>query len=539
MKWPKTALLSYGDHNNAYPLVFLPFSGKILFNGTQFVTYQTSLSASISFSDDGEEWSTPIPISAFSGLSLQSMIFVNDIYYAILTTGRTVLLSTSEDGTNWTNPQETNLSSNILSSSTGSFCYGNGRFVICSNASQFSYSMDGLSWSTPVNSSQFEGIQVYQNSLTFNGEKFVLLCPGSQSRGIKLSTSIDGIHWSVPETVIETGQYAVAAIVFANDNTNTSLSSYNVYNSTDGINYTRVYSLASSLNINPVQAIYMGVSTSYDNTDLSNVVISDPYSGKLYLKDWEIDTDYSIWNMRKEVIVSDNKFLQYYHLPNYNRSQYTIEDIGNPEYTITFLDTSFTGNNDLIDFSNPHNFTMCIKVDLKGISSKILLAKTNLLVPSEATLTNESNPYFLLSYIKQNLALTIYTNEKAYVISKYLDSNELAAYQGDSILLTFSFENINDIYTIKMYRNNEIISELRTGLNQMQEASDSFLTNYVQDEIVENICAQYEEDPEELAKLVEEIKSNTDKYVQDIIVLEGAITSDNLYYITNLTDTNY
>jgi hypothetical protein len=70
------------------------------------------------------------------------------------------------------------------------------------------------------------------------------------------------------------------------------------------------------------------------------------------------------------------------------------------------------------------------------------------------------------------------------------------------------------IYALQMYKNNELIAESNFGISGFKEASNYYLANYTSQE------------PELI-------------YVSDLLVIKGAITKDELYYITNLTDTNY
>ena len=66
-----------------------------------------------------------------------------------------------------------------------------------------------------------------------------------------------------------------------------------------------------------------------------------------------------------------------------------------------------------------------------------------------------------------------------------------------------------------MYRNNQLIAIDLTPPQNLPMYSRGHLTNYTQ------------------------AVTNTDRYVKDIIGITGLITSSELYYITNLTDTNY
>ena len=42
-----------------------------------------------------------------------------------------------------------------------------------------------------------------------------------------------------------------------------------------------------------------------------------------------------------------------------------------------------------------------------------------------------------------------------------------------------------------------------------------------------------------LEEYIEKVKNNQGKYIQNIIGIQGVLNSNDLYYITNLTDTNF
>ena len=93
---------------------------------------------------------------------------------------------------------------------------------------------------------------------------------------------------------------------------------------------------------------------------------------------------------------------------------------------------------------------------------------------------------------------------------------------------------------LKLYKNNELLGYLSGLSSNLPVASSCFLTNYVQDEILQTMCNQPEilED-KSLEEFIEDVKGNQGKYIQNILVIQGTLSEDVMYFINNLMDTNY
>ena len=250
---------------------------------------------------------------------------------------------------------------------------------------------------------------------------------------------------------------------------------------------------------------------SYINYELGEFQTSKPFlKNSINIADWSIRQTDNNWNSYSAVVVADAELLQYYHLPNYSRESYTIKDLCNPSYTVSFLDDTMTGNQDLIDFNN--SSSLCLKVNLEDDSSKLLLAE----------LGNNGNELFRLNLIKTptidesgkasatyDLQFLLVTTGEPITANISIDASGIAEYVSNPFLLTL-IKN-NDI--LYMYRNNELMVQA-TLTEYLPSFEGSHFTNHLPD-------------------------YNIGRYIKDIIVTENALTTEQLFYITNLTDTNY
>ena len=231
-----------------------------------------------------------------------------------------------------------------------------------------------------------------------------------------------------------------------------------------------------------------------------------PFNGTLYLLDFNIKQGESEWNFRKEVATQPGQLLQYYHLPMYNRNSYDIHDLCNFERIMRILNTKFEGNRDAIDFSDSYGFTLCLKVHLKDSENKEVIYKSNL----------TDDIYFNLSFINQTLTFTLNNAGNPVTISKELTIQEYYSYEAEPIMITLI--NTHGDYeedTLRMYKNNELIGEAAYYPGFVEDPEAYVLSNYLEN------------------------TENPQLLVSDIVVISGAISTEHLYYINNLFDTNY
>ena len=303
---------------------------------------------------------------------------------------------------------------------------------------------------------------------------------------------------------------------------------YIISMSTDGKSYTELKNIYSTEKITGMQILFIGTKFVSQNDETQETVTSNPFSsGFVDLIDWYVITPSNLWQNVDSDVTNNATLAQYYRIPDLPQSNYRVTDICNEEYNIDVFENTFQGNKDLIDFHDRDGFTLCVKVDISDAEPRILLAKTDLI----------GNPYFILSYLGRTLYFSLYMEDEIFTLSKKIEYDEMSLYIQEPILLTIVLKS--DL-TFSLYRNNDLIDEIEGIFGTFKNASPYFLTNTVQDSVLESIC----EDLPDLGELTLEeymtlVKNNQGRYVQNIIAIKGSLKKDDLYYITNLTDTNY
>lgn len=239
----------------------------------------------------------------------------------------------------------------------------------------------------------------------------------------------------------------------------------------------------------------------------SSPQISNPFSATINLVDWAISQEGSNWPFTKEVILNNTELIQYYRLPNLNKNQYATKDICNLGRKIRFLSDRFEGNEDAIDFSYEEGITLCMKVALQDAEPKVLLYKSDLV----------EDIYFSLTFIDQTLTFTLATQDGYTSISKSLVLQEYDAYTNEPIMITVTFKPQYDNWGyLQMFKNNEAITKPKyLKLNPAADPSMFILSNYLTS------------------------SEHIGRYLQDLVVIKGVISENDLKYINNLFDTNY
>jgi protein associated with RNAse G/E len=291
-----------------------------------------------------------------------------------------------------------------------------------------------------------------------------------------------------------------------------------------------LYELDSDKIANTVNQIYIGAEPSYvDST--AHPITENPFtSGTVYLKNVSITQDDLVWTPTKEVVTHIPQLLQYYHIPKLNRSQYSTKDFCDFDRIITVLENTFTGNRDIINFANPNGFTLSVKANLKNSEPKILLAKSD----------SVSTPYFTLTFIENTLEFIIYgINNKVYKLSRKLEIEEISAFTSNPILLTVIYNPLGDTPTLSLYRNNDKVIEEIVYFGTLVEHNSAALVNYLPESVIRDLCEGKETESESIDDLVQKVQDNVDFYIDGLIAVSGAISEEELYYITNLSDTNF
>ena len=86
-----------------------------------------------------------------------------------------------------------------------------------------------------------------------------------------------------------------------------------------------------------------------------------------------------------------------------------------------------------------------------------------------------------------------------------------------------------------MYKGTELITDFQGVLGDFKNPEYAFLTNFVQSEALKEICLDLN-----LGRLynideyVEETLNNENRYVKRVLVIQGALNLEDIYYINSL-----
>lgn len=141
-------------------------------------------------------------------------------------------VSTSIDGATWSTPVQVGTKNNTWNC----IVYGNGKYIIGSADGYISNSTDGISWTNPV---KLDGSVNTVADITFANNKFIAL--GKLNSSGYLFSSTDGINWSKislisnyyywKSLIYAGGKYVVAGYIFS------SVPSGAIATSVNGINW--------------------------------------------------------------------------------------------------------------------------------------------------------------------------------------------------------------------------------------------------------------------------------------------------------------
>ena len=257
----------------------------------------------------------------------------------------------------------------------------------------------------------------------------------------------------------------------------------------------------------------------FEDEDSHESFIATPYLDlycslcTFHLLEWSFTQADNDWVTYEDIFMQDTKLLQYYHFPVISKNSYVIHDINNPEYLIDVLDGTFTGNKDFIDLNRAKGLSLCLKVNLINDDSKLILAKVGsegeILISIEFIKeVSEADPKQIYHYFK----FTFLTNEGSQVFtSSLMNPSVTGEYTKNPFLLSIVMTESKEIF---VYTNNKLILSEQLSLS-LPNYNGSYMTNILTG------------------------APNIGKYIKDIIVVEGPITTEQLYYLTNLTDTNF
>ena len=233
------------------------------------------------------------------------------------------------------------------------------------------------------------------------------------------------------------------------------------------------------------------------------------YSNKLNLvKDNWLTT----WNYNKLKSGSDMDVEDYVHFPYMPYNSYSVKNLKDMS-KFKVLGTAFKGSPDSIDFNYSVNSTfvgcsMSTKVLLENLEDRLLLIKRG------------DETYFLLEIKDGSIKFSLSTtNPSQPVVLSYLIPDErVAEFISNPFLLTITVDGDSSTRTFSMYKNNELLlTNFLVTPSLLSSPEDYILYNYLNDESMNEatLC------------------------LVDIISFKGCLSREQIYYLTNLTDTSF
>ena len=290
---------------------------------------------------------------------------------------------------------------------------------------------------------------------------------------------------------------------------------YTVSYSTDNETFTEVFNFDTIEGLTHIDQVNMG-----SEFDLSIGGYKNSYSGVLFLdlykfNFFEYSDEGELLNERhykfyEEVITYSEGLQDYFHFTPYAYSAFRVNNLGeDKEFSkIQVLENFFRGGDDRINFGLDRGFSLCVKVNLKDASDKIILAKGDL---------ETGEFYFVLKEEDTKLVFEFYTSDgNIFKLEKSIIPEEFDSYFNRPIILTITCDG-HASPTFTLYKNGNVIASGQAPYTSALQASEAYLTNVT--------------DIEEAADAV-----NT---INDIIGIEGILTLQNYYYISTLLGTNF
>lgn len=265
----------------------------------KFVMFSTSYSGDSYYSTNGVNWTK---LTLPNPVAYRWLTYANGIYVAFntesLTSGEYSSIY-STNGITWYNSTFKGLDGyNNVGSSYGTpmITYGNGKFILVVNwegVNKAYYSTNGITWTTST---------VGNSSVWYNliyGNKFIMI----NSDATQVCTSTDGITWTASSTDI-TATGSCTALVYMNSYY-FIIKGYNLYKSTNGINWTLVSDIGFT-----AAYIKTNASTAIDYLVLVGKYINDGKS--LYYSDGTVIIEQNALSTPNDTYYVDNNVIIQY-----------------------------------------------------------------------------------------------------------------------------------------------------------------------------------------------------------------------------------
>lgn len=199
----------------------------------------------------------------------------------------------------------------------------------------------------------------------------------------------------------------------------------------------------------------------------------------------------------------------YYHIPTYNHSYFLVNNLCSlmPNSYLEILENYLKGRHDHINFNQENGYSLSMKVDLLDIQDKVLLAKGDL---------ETENFYFVFKEENGTLIFEYYTGSYMTSLSYEIPEERFSEFLKYPSTYTFMITG-EASPTISLYKDNELLDSKQVGNKTALNASEYYLTN-------------------KLTLSADEYES---RIVRDIIGIDHALTSEQLYYLNTLLNTNF
>ena len=259
-----------------------------------------------------------------------------------------------------------------------------------------------------------------------------------------------------------------------------------------------------SNNLEGVDSFYFGV-----NKALSGTLPNTAFSGTIYLS--AISGSYngtSFDTVSEEVRTTSTK--DFIYIPDLPYNSYAFKNLDNMA-SFNVLDKAFSGNeeSDGIDFNNPNGFSLCFKVSITDLHDKLFFVKRfGAVVYCSFALKNNELIF----------TLNMKNSENPVTLGYVIQPDNHTSFTKNDVLITITASVQESYVNFSMYKNNELLnSSLVQSPQFLDNASNYKLYNYSEDT------------PTGDEKL----------YVSNIVSFTGVLSENQLYYLTNIMDTNF
>ena len=288
--------------------------------------------------------------------------------------------------------------------------------------------------------------------------------------------------------------------------------SYKVFYSTDDEDLIQILDFISSRRIGRIGNVVFGAEYTLDG-------YTNCFLGTLPLNDFELN--FYNYSSHGELIERTNYIFNsvftipgytitdFYHIPTYNHSYFLVNNLCSltPNSYLEILENYLKGRHDQINFNQENGYSLSMKVDLIDRHDKILLAKGDL---------ETENFYFIFKQENNTLVFEYYTGNYMSPLSYEIPEERFSEFLNYPSTYTFTITG-EASPTISLYKDNELLSSRQVGNKTSLNASDYYLTN----------------------KITADAEEYNFRIVKDIIGIDHALNSEQIYYLNTMLNTNF